>query len=53
MKTVTNHGHTHLNNIPVADENVQKHLCLLFDVKLNFLKPIDEKFKKEKKLSFS
>ena len=42
----TNHGTIYFNNAPVIRENIQKHLCLFPDSKLNFLNHINEEIKK-------
>ena len=49
-KNVTNHGTIYFNNMPFVKGNVQKYLCLLLDVKLNFLEHIIKKIKKANKV---
>ena len=44
-----NHGIVYFENIPVIRENIEKHLGLLFDSKLNFFDHINEKIKKATK----
>ena len=41
-ENATNHRTIYFNNVPVRWENIQKHLDLLLDPKLNFLDRINE-----------
>ena len=45
----SNHGTVYFNNVPVIRENIQKHLGLFLDSKLNFFDHINEKNKKATK----
>ena len=45
----SNHGTVYFNNAPVIRENIQKHLGLSLDSKLNFFDHINEKIKKATK----
>ena len=42
----TNHTTVYFNNLPVIRENLQKHLGLILDSKLNFFDHISEKIRK-------
>ena len=46
VKNVTTHGTIFFNSLPIAKENMQKHLGLLLHTKLNFLTRINKKIKK-------
>ena len=46
----TNHGTVYFNNVPVTRENIQRHLGLFLDSKLNFFDHINEKIKKATKV---
>ena len=48
LKIVT-YGTVYTENMPIVKENVQKHLGLFHDGKLNFLRHIYEKIKKVNK----
>ena len=48
-KNITTCGTIFFNNFLIVKENVQKHLGLLLDTKLNFLIHINEKMKKVNK----
>ena len=50
IKNVTTHETIFLNNLPVVKENIEKHLSLFLDIKLNFLAHINEKIKKVNKV---
>ena len=45
----SNHKTVYFNNVPVIRENIQKHLGLFLDSKLNFFDHINEKIKKATK----
>ena len=45
----SNHGTVYFNNASVTRENIQKHVGLFLDSKLNFLDHINEKIKKTTK----
>ena len=47
--TPCNHATVYFNNDPIIRENVQKHIGLFLDSKLNFSGPINEKVKKATK----
>ena len=47
----SNHGTVYFNNVPVIRENIQKHLSLFLDSKLNFFDHIDETIKATKWLN--
>ena len=49
LKIVT-YGTVYTEHMPIAKENVQKHLGLFLDGKLNFLRHIYEKIKKINKV---
>ena len=44
-----NHGTVYFSNVPVTRKNIQKHLGLFLNSKLNFLDHINEKIKKATK----